>query len=111
MVGVFGLIVFETQYRRREISIRKVFGSTIEEVMRLFGKTYLLILGICFVIACPIAYFIIDKWLEKFAYKIPMYWWVFLLGGIIVLLVTVVTVMAQSYKAAIANPTKALNRE
>jgi putative ABC transport system permease protein len=111
MVGVFGLVVFETQYRRREISIRKVFGSSIEEVMRLFGKTYLLILGICFVIACPIAYFIISRWLEKFAYKIPMYWWVFLLGGVMVSLVTVITVMIQSYKAATANPTKALNSE
>jgi putative ABC transport system permease protein len=111
IVGVFGLVTFETQYRRREISIRKVFGSTIEEVMRLFGKTYLIILGICFVIACPIAYIIVSRWLEKFAYKIPMYWWVFLLGGIIVLLVTVITVMTQSYKAATANPTIALNNE
>ncbi|MDR2848624.1 MAG: ABC transporter permease [Bacteroidales bacterium] len=108
IAGVFGLVTFETQYRRREISIRKVFGSSIGEVMRLFGKTYLIILGICFVIACPIAYVVVTRWLEKFAYKIPIYWWVFLLGGIIVLLVTVVTVMAQSYKAATTNPTKAL---
>jgi putative ABC transport system permease protein len=111
MVGVFGLIVFETQYRRKEISIRKIFGSSTEEVMRLFGKNYLLILGICFVIACPIVYFIISKWLEKFAYKIPLYWWVFLLGGIIVLLITVITVMTQSYKAATANPVEGINAE
>jgi putative ABC transport system permease protein len=111
IIGVFGLVAFETQYRRREISIRKVFGSSIEEVMRLFGKTYLIILGICFVIACPIAYIIISQWLKKFANKIPLYWWVFLFGGIIVLLVTVITIMTQSYKAATTNPTKALNSE
>jgi putative ABC transport system permease protein len=111
IIGVFGLVAFETQYRRKEISIRKVFGSSIEEVMRLFGKSYLIILGICFVIACPIAYFIINQWLEKFAYKISLHWWVFLLGGIIVLAITLITVSAQSYKAATKNPTRALNSD
>ncbi|GHU61179.1 ABC transporter permease [Bacteroidia bacterium] len=108
MIGVFGLVVFETQYRRREISIRKVFGSSTEEVIYLFAKKYLITLGICFVIAGPIAYTIMNQWLEKFAYKIPLYWWVFLLGGLIVLAITLVTVVTQSYKAAMANPVEGL---
>jgi putative ABC transport system permease protein len=111
MIGVFGLVVFETQYRRREISIRKVFGSSTEEVIYLFAQRYLITLGICFVIACPIAYSIMNQWLEKFAYKIPLYWWVFLFGGIIILAITLVTVVTQSYKAAMANPVEGLKQE
>jgi len=111
IVGVFGLIVFETAYRRKEISIRRILGSSITEILALFNKVYLIILGICFLIACPITYYVISKWLQNFAYKTPMYWWVFLLGGLIVLLITLLTVSAQSYQAATKNPTKALNLE
>jgi len=111
IIGVFGLIIFETAYRRKEISIRRVLGSSIMEILTLFNKTYLILLGICFLIACPITYYVISKWLENFAYKTPMYWWVFLLGGAIVLLITLLTVSVQSYQAAVKNPTKALNLE
>jgi len=111
LIGVFGLILFETRFRRREIAIRKVHGSSIEEVVRLFGKTYVVIWALCFIIACPLAYFFVNKWLAGFAYKTPMYLWVFLAGGAIVLFVTIVTVAVQSYRAATQNPTKALNME
>jgi len=111
IIGVFGLIIFETAYRRKEISIRRVLGSSIMEILTLFNKIYLILLGISFLIACPITYYVISKWLENFAYKTPMYWWVFLLGGVIVLLITLLTVSAQSYQAAVKNPTKALNLE
>jgi putative ABC transport system permease protein len=111
IIGVFGLIIFETAYRRKEISIRKVHGSSISEILALFNKIYLIILGICFLIACPITYYAVSKWLENFAYKSPMYWWVFLVGGLIVLIITLLTVSTQSYRAAVKNPTKALNME
>jgi putative ABC transport system permease protein len=111
IIGVFGLIVFETAYRRKEISIRKVHGSSIREILKLFNRIYLILLGICFLIACPAAYYVIDKWLDNFAYRTPMYEWVFLLGGIIVLVITLITVSSQSYRAATQNPTKALNSE
>ena len=111
IIGVFGLIIFETTFRRKEISIRKVHGSTITEILALFNKIYLIILGICFLIACPITYYAVSKWLENFAYKIPVYWWVFLLGGLLVFLITLLTVTVQSYQAAVKNPTKALNME
>ena len=111
LIGVFGLILFETRFRRREIAIRKVHGSSIEEVIRLFSKTYIFIWALCFIIACPLAYFFVNKWLAGFAYKTPMYAWVFLAGGAIVLIITMVTVAVQSYRAATLNPTKALNSE
>ncbi|GHV10241.1 cell division protein FtsX [Bacteroidia bacterium] len=109
VMGVYGLIVFNAKYKQKEIAIRKVNGSTIKEIMLMLNKNVLLQLGIAFAAAVPAAYSIVNKWLENFAYKTPMHWWVFLLGGFIILLITLLTVSAQSYKAARANPTKAIN--
>jgi len=111
VMGVYGLIVFNARYKAKEIAIRKVNGSTIKEIILMLNRNVLLQLGIAFVIAIPVAWFITKKWLENFAYKIPVYWWVFLLGGLIVLLITLLTVSVQSYQAATRNPTKALNME
>jgi len=111
VMGVYGLIAFNARYKAKEIAIRKVNGSTIQEIILMLNRNVLLQLGIAFVIAVPVAWFITKKWLENFAYKIPVYWWVFLLGGLIVLLVTLLTVSAQSYRAAAKNPTKVLNME
>ncbi|MDR2086469.1 MAG: ABC transporter permease [Dysgonamonadaceae bacterium] len=111
IIGVFGLVVFETAYRRREISIRKVHGSSVGEILSLFNRNYLILLGVCFLIACPVTYYAVNKWLESFAYKTPLHWWIFLLGGIIVLLITLITVNGQSYRAATKNPAEALNSE
>jgi putative ABC transport system permease protein len=111
VMGVYGLVVFNAKYKQKEIAIRKVNGSTIKEIMLMLNRNVLIQLGIAFIIAVPVAYFIVQKWLESFAYKTPVYWWVFLLGGMIILLITVITVSAQSYKAAKRNPTRALNSE
>jgi len=109
VMGVYGLIVFNARYKAKEIAIRKVNGSTIEEIILMLNRNVLQQLGIAFVIAVPVTWFLTKKWLENFAYKIPIYWWVFLLGGLIVLLITLLTVSVQSYQAATKNPTKALN--
>jgi putative ABC transport system permease protein len=109
LIGVFGLILFETRFRKREIAIRKVHGSSVEEVVGLFGKTYFFIWALCFVIACPLAYFFVGKWLDGFAYKTPLYAWVFAVSGVIVLSVTLATVGWQSYRAATQNPMLALS--
>jgi len=111
IIGVFGLVVFENVYRRKEISLRKVLGSSIKEVLALFNKTYFVILFICFLVSCPIAYYIIDKWLENFTYRTPIYWWVFLCSGILVFIITVITVTWQSWRSATANPVDALKTE
>ena len=111
IMGVFGMVVFESEMRRREIGIRKVFGSSSEEILLLFNKTYIRILCGCFVLAAPVAWYAIDKWLENFAYKTPMYWWVYLLAFAVVLVVTVGTVTFQSWRAANLNPTESMRPE
>ena len=109
IMGVYGLIVFNAKYKSKEIAIRKVNGSMVREIMVMLNHNVLIQLLIAFIIAVPLAYFIVHKWLENFAYKTPVYWWVFLLGGLIVLLITLLTVSVQSYRAATQNPTTALN--
>ncbi|MDL2281541.1 ABC transporter permease [Parabacteroides sp. OttesenSCG-928-G06] len=111
IVGVFGLVVFDSEYRRKEIGVRKVLGSTIREVLLLFNKTYIRILCLCFVIAAPIAWFAVSKWLENFAYKTPLSWWVFLLSFLFVSFVTSATVTFQSWRVATANPIDSIKTE
>jgi putative ABC transport system permease protein len=111
VMGVYGLILFNTRYREKEIAIRKVNGSSNAEIMLLLNRAILIQLGIAFVIAIPVAYYAVFKWLESFAYKTQIVAWVFLLAGVIVLLITLLTVSAQSYKAASRNPTKAMNSQ
>ena len=72
IVGIFGLVIFETQYRRKEIGIRKVFGATVHEILVMFNKIYFRIVCVCFIIAAPLAYYGVRKWLEGFAYKTPI---------------------------------------
>jgi putative ABC transport system permease protein len=111
VMGVYGLILFNTKYKAKEIAIRKVNGSSETEIMLMLNRSILTQLGIAFIFAVPVAYYAAYKWLENFAYKTDIHWWVFLLGGVIVLAITVLTVSAQSYKAATKNPTKALNSD
>ena len=110
VMGVYGLIVFNTKYKSKEIAIRKVNGSTVSEIMFLLNRSILIQLAIAFAIATPIAWYAISKWLENFAYKTTLQWWIFPLSGLIVLIITIITVSAQSYKAASTNPNKVLNK-
>ena len=111
LVGVFGLVVFDTQYRRKEIGVRKVHGATVGEILSMFNKAYLRIVAICFVIAAPIAWYGVKVWLESFAYKTPIYWWMFIIALFIVTGVTLLTVTFQNWKAANANPVDSLKAE
>ncbi|MBQ8530775.1 MAG: ABC transporter permease [Parabacteroides sp.] len=111
IVGVFGLVVFESEYRRKEIAIRKVLGSTTGQILFLFNRGYLLIISICFAIGVPIAWYGIHKWLENFAYRIPLYWWVFPLVFVLVGLVTTITVTFQNWQVANENPVKNIKLE
>jgi len=110
-VGVFGLVVFDSEYRKREIGIRKVLGSTIREIIVLFNKTYVRILFICFLLAVPVAWYTISIWLENFAYKIPMFWWVYMIAFLLVFVITSGTVTFQNWRAANANPVDSLKSE
>ena len=108
MLGVFGLVLFETQYRRKEIGIRRVNGASVRSILEMFNLQFLRIVGICTVIALPISYYIVDRWLQGFATRMPMHWWVFVAAVIIVGLITVVTVTARSWRAANENPINAI---
>ncbi|MDD4514296.1 ABC transporter permease [Massilibacteroides sp.] len=111
IVGVFGLVVFEAGYRRKEIGIRKIMGATATELLYMFNKNYLYIVGVCFIIAVPVAYVGVVNWLSGFAYRVPIYWWVFLMAFTVVSLITVATVSFQSWKVANENPVNSVKTE
>jgi len=111
LVGVFGLVVFDTQYRKKEIAIRKVHGSTISQILELLNRQYVYIVIVCFIIAAPLAWYAINRWLENFAYKTPIHWWIYALSLCIVLLITFATVTFQSWRVANANPVDSLKTE
>ena len=108
MLGVFGLVLFETQYRRKEIGIRRVNGASVGSILKMFNMQFLRIVGICTVIALPISYYIVDRWLQGFATRMPMHWWVFVLAVMIVAAITALTVTARSWRAANENPINAI---
>lgn len=108
LVGVFGLVVFETQYRRKEIGVRKVFGATIAQILAMLNRSFVKILLVCFLIASPIVWYGVTRWLENFSYRTPIHWWVFLVSLITVMFITLLTVTIQSWRAAAVNPVESL---
>lgn len=111
IMGVYGLILFDTKFRSKEIAIRKINGSSEQEIIFMLNRTVLIQLCVAFIIAIPIAYYAITKWLENFSYKAPIQWWIFPLSGMIVLFIVVMTVSWQSWRAAVANPVESLKTE
>lgn len=111
IVGVFGLVVFESQYRKKEIGIRKVMGSTTSQILVMFNRTYFRILVLCFVLSAPVAYYAVSRWLENFAYKTPLYGWVFIAAFILVASITLLTVTFQNWRTANENPVESIKRE
>lgn len=111
IVGVFGLVVFDSEYKRKEIGIRKVMGATTQEILWMFNRSYLRMLSICFVIATPLAWYAVHAWLQNFAYKTPMYVWVYAAAFVIVALITIATVTYQNWRAANANPVESIKTE
>ena len=111
LIGVFCLTLFETEYRRKEIGIRKVFGSTEEEILALLSRRYLVLLLISFLFAAPIAWYIGTQWLQSFAERTPIYWWLFPLALAVVLVITLATVCIQGWRAATENPVNSIKTE
>jgi putative ABC transport system permease protein len=109
LVGVFGLVIFDGEYRRKEIAIRKVFGSNSWQILAHFSSTYVGLLLASFVLAAPLAWYIVNMWLRNFAYKTPIHIWVYALAFMSVLGITVLTVTFQNWRAANVNPTQILN--
>ena len=110
-LGLFGLTTFTAEQRTKEIGIRKVLGATVTSIATLLSKDFLKLVVIAFVIASPIAWFAMNKWLEDFAYRINISWWIFALAILLTVLITVVTVGFRAIKAAVANPVTSLRSE
>jgi putative ABC transport system permease protein len=110
-LGLFALIAYLSLLRTKEIGIRKINGAEIPEVMFLLSNEFIKLVVIAFAISCPFAWFIMHKWLQNFAYKTELSWWVFGLSGLISFAIAILTVSLRTWKAATMNPVDALRYE
>jgi predicted permease len=110
-LGLFGLVTFTAEQRIKEIGIRKVLGASVPGIIRMLSKDFLKLVFIATLIAFPVAWWAMNKWLGDFAYRVDIGWWVFVVAGVVALLIALLTVSFQAIKAAIANPVKSLRTE
>ncbi len=110
-MGLLGLVIYTSNVRTKEIGVRKVLGASVINIISILSKDFLLLVAIAFVVATPVAYLFMNKWLNNFAYRTTISWWLFASAGILVMLIALLTISFQSIKAAIANPVKSLRTE
>lgn len=110
-LGLFGLVTYAAEQRIREIGIRKVLGASVKSIAGMLSTDFLKLVGIACIIAFPLAWWAMNKWLQSFAYRINISWWVFAVAGVAALIVALITVGFQAIKAALANPVKNLRSE
>ena len=110
-LGLFGLAAYTAERRIKEIGIRKVLGASVAGLAGLLSKDFLKLVIISCVIAFPVAWLALNKWLQSYQYRIDVHWWVFAVAGIMAILIAVATVSYQAIKAALTNPVKSLRSE
>jgi len=110
-LGLFGLATYAAEQRIKEIGIRKVLGASVTSIVSMLSKDFLKLVGIAALIAIPVAWWMMDTWLNDFAYRTKIYWWVFVIAGTIAVLIALCTVGMKALKAAIVNPVKSLRTE
>ena len=110
-LGLYGLITFMASQKLKEVGIRKVMGASVTSIIILFGKEFIKLILVAFVLAAPLAWYFMNEWLEQFAYRIPISWTVFAVGIISTLLIAIVTVSYRSAQAAVSNPAETLRME
>jgi putative ABC transport system permease protein len=110
-LGLFGLSAFSISQRIKEIGIRKVLGADVSTIVGLLSKDFLKLVGVAAVLAFPVAWYFMNNWLQDFAYRISMPWWVFIIAGIGAALIALITISFQAVRAAITNPVKSLRTE
>jgi putative ABC transport system permease protein len=110
-IGILGLVIFSSERRIKEIGIRKINGAKISEILILLNREFMSLVIIAYVIAVPIAWYTMHKWLESFAYRTEMNWWIYVLSGFLALVIALGTVSWQSWRAATRNPVEALRYE
>src|SRR5690606_29338394 len=110
-LGLLGLAIFTTEQRTKEIGIRKVLGASVASILMLLSKDYFRLILIAFIVAIPVANYFITEWLNNFAYRIDIQWWLFALPAVLVLLIALFSVSGQTWKAARRNPVDRLRYE
>ncbi len=110
-LGLFGLATYTAQVKVKEIGIRKVLGASVANITTMLSKDFLKLVFISLIIASPIAWYLMNKWLQDYAYRIHIHWWIFALAGVSAILVAFITISFQAIKAALANPVKSLRSE
>jgi putative ABC transport system permease protein len=110
-LGLYGLASFMAVQRIKEVGIRKVLGATARSIVYFFSKEFIVLISIAFVIATPIAWYFMNKWLQDYVYRIDISWWLFAAGGLVAIIIALATISFQAIKAAIANPVKSLRTE
>ncbi len=110
-LGLFGLAAYTAEQRSKEIGVRKVLGASIAGIVKLLSKDFLKLVGLSILIAIPIAWYAMDNWLQDYAYRIEINWWIFVIAGVVAILIAMVTVSFQAIKAALANPVNSLKSE
>jgi ABC-type antimicrobial peptide transport system permease subunit len=110
-LGLWGLATFAAQSRTKEIGIRKVMGASINAIVLLLSKEFLVLVSVALLIATPLSWYGIQQWLQNYAYRTEITWWVFGIAGFVVVIIALVTVSSQAIKAAMANPVESLRSE
>ena len=111
LMGVFGLVMFEAEHRRKEIAIRRINGASVVDVLKMFNIKFIRIVIVCFVFSIPISWLIVDAYLKGFAYRMPTHWWVFFSAFLSVMIVTLIVVTLRCLSAALSNPIKSIKTE
>jgi putative ABC transport system permease protein len=110
-LGLFGLTTYSIESRKKEIGIRKVLGASVESIMGLISKDFLKLVLIAAILASPLAWLAISKWLQDFAYRIQIQWWLFLVVSMATAFIALLTIGVQTIRAALANPVKSIKSE
>jgi putative ABC transport system permease protein len=110
-LGLLGLVIYTTNQRTKEIGVRKVLGASVGNIVSILSKDFLALVAIAFIIATPLAWWAIHEWLDNFAYRTVISWWMFPLCGITMIIIALVTLSFQTIRAASANPVKSLRTE
>jgi putative ABC transport system permease protein len=111
LLGLFGLSIFVIERRTKEIGLRKVYGSSNLAIVYLLSRQFSLWVGVSFLLAVPVAWYALNRWLQHFAYKTELSWWIFALSGLASICIAIFTISFQTYKAASGNPIEALKYE
>ena len=110
-IGLFGLTMFTTKRRTAEIGIRKVLGASVTNITLMLSKDFIMLVLAALVVASPVAWYLMNQWLQNFVYRIAISWWMFVLSGIVAIVLALLTIGFQSVKAAMLNPVKSLRSE